>query len=129
MYEKKAACGNCRLPGQKPAQICSASAPNRWMMPAFGGGSTGRPENLLLARSKVPQKKWTGDILPRNRERWSLRTRSACDRTLKKRFAQSGSYVEWTVSSANGIGSLTSEGLGTNRVAMPRPLRLDMKSA
>ena len=69
VYEKKAACGNFELPGQKPAQICSASAESRWMMPAFGGGSAERPENLVIARSNVPQKKWTGEVLPRNLER------------------------------------------------------------
>src|ERR1700730_5836119 len=90
-YEKKAARGNRESPGQKPAQISSASAPRRAMSPAPGGGSAPRPEKLVLARSKVPQKKSTRDVPPRNRDVRPFATTSPCDSPLQKRLAHSGS--------------------------------------
>ena len=43
---------------------------------APGGGLAGRPEYRVFARSKLPQKKWTGDVLPRNRARCRFMTTS-----------------------------------------------------
>src|ERR1043165_3448573 len=54
-------------------------------------GETDRPEKRVTARSKLPQKKWTGLHLPQKRERNSLNTRSLWTRTRQNRLAYSRS--------------------------------------
>ena len=52
-----------------------------------------RPENRVAARSKLPQKKWTGLHLPRNRPRNAWWTRSAWARSCQHVWAASRSYA------------------------------------
>jgi hypothetical protein len=50
-------------------------------------GGAGRPKNRVTAKSKLPQKKYTGLHLPMKPVRHCLSTRSACSSTREKRWA------------------------------------------
>src|SRR5829696_9024834 len=78
-------------------------------------GGAGRPEKRDQARSKLPQKKWTGLLLPTNAQRDALSTCSQDTRMRQNRFAYAGSYEAWTVSSSNRTGSGISTGIGQMR--------------
>jgi len=54
---------------------------------APGRSGAGRPEKRVTARSKLPQKKWTGLALPMNRERNSLKMASTVTRIRQNAFA------------------------------------------
>jgi hypothetical protein len=73
------------VPGQKPALLTSCeyascvTLSGRWGTPPGCKGAR-RPENRVTAKSKLPQKKWTGLHLPMNAVRNSCSTRSTCKR-------------------------------------------------
>src|ERR1700675_882192 len=98
-------------PGQKPALITSCEYASRVIESAPSRGGARRPEKRVTARSKLPQKKCTGLLLPIKRERNSLKISSAHTSIRQKRFAYSPSYEACSVSRSNGIGLGTSHGI------------------
>ena len=50
-------------------------------------GGAGRPEKRVTARSKLPQKKWTGLHLPTKLAAPASNTRATCTRMRQKRLA------------------------------------------
>src|SRR5581483_9010524 len=92
------------LPGQKPTLLTSCEYASFVMGSAPGRSGARRPENLVTAKSKLPQKKCTGLHLPMNHERNSSKTACTLNRIRQKLCAASGSYDACTRSSSNGIG-------------------------
>ena len=88
-----------------------------------------RPEKSVTARSKLPQKKWTGLALPMKRARNSPRTRLVARSTRQKRCAHSGSYDAWTSSFSNGIGFGTSTGVVQMGTSIARSRSIPMSRA
>ena len=70
---------------------------------------------------EAPQKKWTGLALPMTRARKILKTRSAWTSARQNRFTYSAWSQRWVSSSANGIGSTSSDGFREMRTSMSRP--------
>ena len=54
-------------------------------------GGAGRPEKRVTARSKPPQKKWTGLALPTKPARRSVKTGAMRVRIVQQRCAAAGS--------------------------------------
>src|SRR3954463_6332572 len=95
--------------------------------PSRGGAA--RPENLVTARSKAPQKKCTGLHLPTKSQREPSNTRATLERIVQQRFASTGSYeegVSW-VPSRNGTGSSTAT--GQIFTGSPSAVSVDISSA
>ena len=61
-------------------------------------GGAGLPEKRVTARSKPPQKKWTGLHFPTKSHCDIVKTRAIWRRIRQQRFAYAGSYERWTVS-------------------------------
>ena len=76
-------------------------------------GGAGRPEKRVTARSKAPQKKWTGLHLPTNAQRGAgqrpLDLHAGCARTGSR---TAGSYARWSVSLSSRIGAGISTATG-----------------
>ena len=62
------------LPGQNPQLLSLCEAAPRVTASASGSAGAQRPEKRVTARSKAPQKKWTGLHLPRKRDLNTLKT-------------------------------------------------------
>src|SRR5271157_5134496 len=101
-------------PGQNPALLTSWEYASRVTGSASGRGGALRPEKRVTARSKLPQKKCTGLLLPIKRDRNSLKISSVRTRIRQNRFAYSGSYEACSVSLSKAIGSGTSHGIFQN---------------
>src|SRR5260221_8041163 len=86
--------------------------------PSRGGARL--PEKRLTARSKAPQKKCEGLHLPTKEQRACVYTSSICRKMRQHRFAKTGSYDAWTVSSVNRIGVGISTGIG--QIWTPSPI-------
>ena len=83
-------------------------------------GGAGRPENLVTARSKPPQKKCAGLHLPTKSQREPSSTRPTSDRIVQQRRACTGSYV-WCASSVSSrIGAGISTAIG--QILTGRPI-------
>src|SRR5215475_13096302 len=81
------------------------------MASAPGRSGARRPENRVTARSKLPQKKCTGLLLPRNRDLNCWRTEST-DNNMRQNFSTDfESYAACTRSSSKGIGLGISTGM------------------
>src|SRR5438874_11161761 len=111
-------------PGQKPALETSceyaSSVIESGTPGVLGCAGARRPEKRVTARSKLPQKKWTGLHLPTNCERNRLKTGSQRRRMSQKRCAYSLSYEACCSSSSNRMGSATSTGFELILGSMPR---------
>ena len=70
-----------------------------------------RPEKRVTARSKLPQKKWTGLSFPMNRERKTFNTRSACDKGLPETTRHGSVVSAWVRSSSKGTAFSISLGI------------------
>ena len=71
------------MPAQKPALLTSCEYASQVTLSGRNGTPPGcngarRPEKRVTARSKLPQKKWTGLHLPMKAVRNSRNTRSTC---------------------------------------------------
>src|SRR6266446_2138455 len=90
------------------------------MLSAPGRSGARLPEKNVRARSKLPQKKCTGLLLPIKKERCCLNILSVCTRTRQKRLTYCGSYEECSWSSSHLMGFVTSLGRVLMVTSMPR---------
>src|SRR2546430_4290762 len=102
-------------PGQNPALLTSCEYASRVTRSAQlgtppGCGGAVRPENRVQARSKLPQKKWTGLTLPTKVERKAEITRVACTSCPQNRRTAAASYEACPVSSGKGTATGISTG-------------------
>ena len=102
-------------PGQNPALVTSceyasrATSSGKFGMPPGWGGAV-RPEKRVTARSKLPQKKWTGLALPRKPARKRVITRLAWSNAPHNARTCLLSKAECRSSSSKGIASAISLG-------------------
>src|SRR5581483_11247292 len=99
------------LPGQNPALLHSCEYASRVIGSAPSRGGARRPEKRVTAKSKLPQKKWTGLFLPMNRERNSLNKVSVTTRMFQNLLTSSRSYDACCVSCSKEMGFGTSTGM------------------